>query len=122
MRSNKMKFIITVSALILSTLTQAATLNCTGRVAEIQTLKSGIVRLVTSGSGLSNKSYICSVNATWKGISENTCKTWISYAQVALASNKPINVTYVTDQYGACSQLPINSVSIAPYLVSIKNQ
>ena len=115
-----MKYFLPLSLFLMSSIAQSEILHCTGTVNEVQTLSTGIVRLQTEGTGLDNRVYICNTDGSWGGISEPTCKAWISYAQLALASNKSINIAYDTDSYSACSELPYNSASLAPYLVTIK--
>ena len=93
-------------------------LTCIGNVSKIDTLYTGIVR-VTSSSGLPSKAYLCNTNGSWGGISSDTCKTWISYAQVAQTSGQELEITYSGVTETDCATLPINSASYVPYIVSL---
>lgn len=94
-------------------------LTCSGNITKVETLYTGIVR-VLSTSGAPQKSYICSINGNWKNISTDTCKAWISSAQIAHTSGKKLDVVYSDTSATSCSDLPVNSASVAPYSVGIR--
>lgn len=108
---------ISLSSLCLTFGANAA-VTCEGKVNEIQTLSSGIVRLV-SESGVPMRAYLCNINGNWGNISSDTCKAWVSSAHVALTTTKPIAITYY-DAMSSCESLPVNSDSLFPSLVSLK--
>ena len=95
-----------------------AAVTCEGKVTEVQTLSSGIVRLV-SDSGVPMRAYLCNINGNWGNISSDTCKAWVSSAHVALTTSKPIVITY-DNATSSCERLPVNSSSLFPSLVSLK--
>lgn len=115
-----MKFLGIISILSLSFNTHSAVLNCSGHVNELEILSTGIVRIKMDGSGLNNSAYICRSGTEWGGIDQTTCNAWISFVQFSLATGKKINVSYNTNDYSACSELPYNSNSLTPFLVSVK--
>jgi len=95
-----------------------AAVTCEGKVTEVQTLSSGIVRLV-SDSGVPMRAYLCNINGNWGNISSDTCKAWVSSAHIALTTSKPIAIAY-NDAISSCEILPVNSASLFPSLVSLK--
>ncbi|XOV78021.1 MAG: hypothetical protein ACFHVJ_13845 [Aestuariibacter sp.] len=94
----------------------ANALVCTGNVNAVETLYTGIVRVSTT-SGAPQKAYLCKLDGSWEGVSSDTCKSWLSYAQIAKTSGQKLSVVYSGTPSIECSELPINSASYRPYNV-----
>jgi hypothetical protein len=114
-----MKKVLLLGLAVIGFNAQAATLSCTGVVSDVTVYGSGVVRFKTEGANLSENVYICDLDSSWKGISPEACKSMLSQGQIAMTTGIQVTVRYVTSDYSACAELPINSLSIAPSSVIV---
>lgn len=74
----------------------------------------------SSGGVVINPSYrydftkICNINVAWKGVSTETCKSWVSLALSAKLSKSNVKVRYKTNDINSCPTMPTYGSSPAP--------
>lgn len=61
---------------------------------------------------------ICSVNASWKGVSSEVCKTWLGIAQQAHATQKPVIVRY--SNVSSCKSIPHYGNAPSPEYIMLR--
>lgn len=82
----------------------AASLECIGKVERIYNHADG--RMAISSTeifGNTDGRDVCNLTASWKGISPEVCKTWLSQLLTSYAASKNLRIVYWDSLYNQCS-------------------
>lgn len=90
-----------------------ADVNCTGGVMDHLVYHEGT--LMIRSSWRNDWTYLCNLQAPWKGVSTEACFTWFGLLTAARTHNKSINIYYVGET--ACSTLGTYGGAPAPVYV-----
>lgn len=90
---------------------------CKGKIQTVWVEGDGDVYIV--GSWIGKHTRICNVNREWKSIEVDSCKTWVSIAQLAYAAKSDVVVRYNDDATNSCAELPDYGDAPAPNYVMI---
>ena len=86
---------------------------------EIQVAANGVVQIMSVALyGDSAGRSICNVSSTWKGVTTESCKTWISMILVSQSTDTNISIVY--DDGLSCSTQPTWGNANAPFLLDRK--
>jgi len=107
------KIVAASVCLALSTSALAAQINCVGNVSKLYVSKanSGVYIL---GSYSPNWTKVCQIDATWKGVTAETCKFWFSIAQGSYHAETQVNLAYDSSEISSCSTIPTYSNAPSP--------
>lgn len=107
--------VFTLSALVLVCAGANAAQWCTGQVQSVLVDGSGNVSVLATfrGDWLS----VCSIEAPWKGVSSNTCKSWLGLLSALRISRDNVLIYYSGSD--ACNVIPSYGNAPAPGYVSL---
>ena len=92
---------------------------CEGKVDNLQVAANGVVQIMSVALyGDSAGRSICNVSSTWKGVTTESCKTWISMILVSQSTDTNISIVY--DDGLSCSTQPTWGNANAPFLLDRK--
>ena len=88
---------------------------CDGKITQFYTDSGGNFLVLPTFRG--DWVQICSVQAEWKGISLETCNTWIATVMTGMSSNKTFTMVY--SDLSDCLQVPTYASAPAPAYVRL---
>lgn len=91
---------------------------CEGKVKDVWTENDGDTYI--NGSWRNAHTKICNVKNVWKTIEPDVCKVWISYAQLAYASDATLMVRYFDSDVTSCAEIPDYGAAPAPNYLMLR--
>ncbi len=102
--------------LMCTTTSYAASFGCYGKVTSLLTYANGGVNIRSSWR--SNYTFICNLNAEWKGISPTTCAMWVGLVSSAMTDNANVQTYYTSpDDEFTCATMDIYGAAPPPVYV-----
>lgn len=95
---------------VLFSVNVSAFVNCFGKINNVYLSKSG--HLVVHTTWKNGYAAVCSMTETWKGVSAEVCKGWLSIAQTAQVSKMETVMQY--GSLNACSDVQDYTSAEAP--------
>ena len=71
-----------------------------------------------TGSWRGEHTQVCNLTTAWKSVATDTCKTWVSYIQVAFASRSKVTMHY--NDVASCGEIPSYSTSPKPSYIMLR--
>jgi len=90
---------------------------CTGKVTDLWVDSNG--DLLIRSEWRDDHTKLCNVANAWEGITTETCKSWMSILQTAMASRR--NATVFYSDAPACAELPTYRSAPKPGYVMLRN-
>lgn len=95
----------------------AAAASCYGTLYGAFTDKNGNIYI--NGSWRQNWTQICNLNSEWRDVPTQTCWSWFSQVNSAVAQSKHVRVYYVDGTSATCDQLLTYGASPSPQYVML---
>lgn len=111
------KAIVLIMTLLISQVTLAADLYCTGKIEHIRLNNTEELNVKFDW----NADYvtICKFNQTWKSVPASVCARWLPSLQSAEYMQKSINIRYLDPGVTQCSALPVWSLAPGPVYIDL---
>lgn len=113
------KALLATLILIICGHSKAASIPCDGVIDRLMVTRSGTVEIYSIeiyGNTLGRS--ICNMNATWKTVSPDTCKTWYSTLLAQAAQNKSVLLYYLTPEMDTCENIATYDNAVVPHGVT----
>ena len=107
--------LVFTTTFLLSIAVSAAPQWCSGQITSTWIDEAGHV--VIKGTWRNDHTQVCNLNTTWKGVTTETCKGWLSLAQVAQVAKTGVTVYYA--DITSCADMPVYQASPNPGYVML---
>jgi hypothetical protein len=87
---------------------------CSGVISHVWVAKGGETLIIGSWRG--DHTQICNLSNEWKGVSPNTCRSWLGLAQHAHATQTPVILHYYVP---SCAGIPSYGHAPSPNYVML---
>lgn len=109
--SNRLPTLVALASLFFSTTSIAGPQWCGGTIKTTYLQANGNLYIQGSWDNLHHQ--ICNMNAVWNGVEIGVCKGWLSIAETAVVTAKPV-VVYYAEALGCNGEIPAYESSPAP--------
>lgn len=117
MKKNCLKSLILFFVLSFSSASFAANTWCNGVITNSYLTANGDLVILGSWSG--GYTRVCNLRTTWKSVVPEVCKGWLSMAQTAVVTQKPVIMLY--SNISSCKDIPHYGGAPAPaYLMLLQ--
>ena len=114
-----LKSILFVSSIFCSNFCFSGSYSCYGKIDNLFITRPGNVEVYsTEIYGNTVGRMICNTTSSWKGVSPDTCKVWVSTILAQIAQKKSTKIYYLTEDSANCTSLLTYDNSPSPWGIS----